>query len=199
MPSTRLGSRAWRIELADAAGLDGRAVAQTTLAGLLHDVGKIGVPRVDPAQAGQRSTGPSGPVKRRHPETRAHSSPSARDLQPVIAPILRHHHERWDGAGYPDGLAGGGDPARRPGSPSRSPTPTTRLWPSALSPTGRGWGMGAVAELAAGGGHAVRPRCSSRRSCAAASATRRRYARSAFPRRSRSPPDRPRRSSVRNA
>jgi putative nucleotidyltransferase with HDIG domain len=61
---------------------------------LLHDVGKIGVP--------ERILGKPGPldddewvVMRSHPDT------GARVVEP-----LGHHHERWDGLGYPDGLAG---------------------------------------------------------------------------------------------
>ena len=71
--STRVSRVA--IELADAAGLDGRAVAQTTLAGLLHDVGKIIVPRavlLKPGGSSRASTTRSSGIRARAP-----SSPSA--------------------------------------------------------------------------------------------------------------------------
>ena len=71
---------------------------------ILHDIGKIGVPdavlqkpsRLDPAEWEQM---------------REHPSIGARILAPVphlasAAQIVRHHHERYDGKGYPDGLAG---------------------------------------------------------------------------------------------
>ena len=71
---------------------------------LLHDVGKIGVPArvLDWA-------GPLDAEMRRMIE--AHPVIGARILEPIrhfqpILPIVLHHHERWDGQGYPDGLAG---------------------------------------------------------------------------------------------
>jgi HD-GYP domain-containing protein (c-di-GMP phosphodiesterase class II) len=91
------------IELADAAGLDGRAVAQTTLAGLLHDIGKIIVPRAVLLKPGRLDASEYDTVKR-HPNASAQLAERA-DLA-SIATILRHHHERWDGGGYPHGLAG---------------------------------------------------------------------------------------------
>jgi hypothetical protein len=91
------------IELADAAGLDGRVVAQTTLAGLLHDVGKIIVPRAVLLKPGRLEPGEYDTVKR-HPSASAQLAERAELTG--IATILRHHHERWDGAGYPHGLAG---------------------------------------------------------------------------------------------
>jgi HD-GYP domain-containing protein (c-di-GMP phosphodiesterase class II) len=91
------------IELADAAGLDGRVVAQTTLAGLLHDVGKIIVPRAVLLKPGRLAPGEYDTVKR-HPNASAQLAERA-DLT-SIATMLRHHHERWDGTGYPHGLAG---------------------------------------------------------------------------------------------
>lgn len=74
------------------------------MAAYLHDIGKIGIPeeillkpgRLDPEEA----------------ETmRAHPLIGASILEPVsfpwpITPVVRHHHERWDGTGYPAGLTG---------------------------------------------------------------------------------------------
>jgi putative two-component system response regulator len=71
---------------------------------LLHDVGKIGVP-----EAILLKPGPLQPEEwtllRRHPEI------GERICQPLglsreFLPIIRSHHERWDGSGYPDGLVG---------------------------------------------------------------------------------------------
>jgi len=75
------------------------------LCGLVHDIGKIGLP------AGLlEKAGPLTLEERRHMET--HSEIGERILSKVddyaeIANIVRHHHERIDGQGYPDGLADG--------------------------------------------------------------------------------------------
>lgn len=78
------------------------------LAGLVHDIGKVGLP------AGLlEKPGPLSLEERRQME--AHSVIGERILTKVddyaeIAAIVRHHHERFDGRGYPDGLAGGAIP-----------------------------------------------------------------------------------------
>jgi putative two-component system response regulator len=71
---------------------------------LLHDVGKIGIPEAILSKAGTL-TADEWTVMRRHPEI------GERICRPLtlsrsFAPIVRHHHEQWDGTGYPDGLAG---------------------------------------------------------------------------------------------
>ncbi len=75
-----------------------------TYGALLHDVGKIGVP-----EGILTKPGPLSPeewiVLRRHPEI------GERICRPLgqsrsFVTIIRHHHERWDGFGYPDRLAG---------------------------------------------------------------------------------------------
>ncbi|MBN2539544.1 MAG: response regulator [Deltaproteobacteria bacterium] len=74
------------------------------IAGRLHDIGKIGVPDNILLKAG-RLTEAEMSIVRQHPSIGASilgSNPSIRELIPVI----RHHHERFDGKGYPDGLKG---------------------------------------------------------------------------------------------
>lgn len=76
-------------------------------AGLLHDVGKIEVPARILAKPGTLSPREWAAV-RRHPERGAALTAGALDAEQRS--WVRHHHERWDGAGYPDGLAGAGIP-----------------------------------------------------------------------------------------
>lgn len=73
-------------------------------ASLLHDVGKISVPEHILNKPG-RLTASEMEIMRRH-------APVGADILSVIGfpypvvPVVRHHHENWDGSGYPDGLAG---------------------------------------------------------------------------------------------
>ena len=79
-------------------------VLRCRLGGLLHDIGKVRVPAALLASAGPLDE-QGWELMRAHP---AHSEAlvtAVGDLRPV-ARIVRHHHERWDGGGYPDGLAG---------------------------------------------------------------------------------------------
>ena len=78
------------------------------LGAILHDIGKIGIPdRV------LLKPGPLDEEERRIVET--HPAIGDKLLEPLdllaaARPIVRHHHERWDGGGYPDGLAGSAIP-----------------------------------------------------------------------------------------
>jgi diguanylate cyclase (GGDEF)-like protein len=89
--------------LAREIGLDERTVLHVEYAGLLHDVGKIGIPDALLRKPGPLTATEWGLM-------RSHSVLGEDILQSTamreILPWVRHHHERWDGAGYPDGLAG---------------------------------------------------------------------------------------------
>lgn len=90
--------------LAEELGLDDEAIGAVRYAGYLHDTGKIGVPDAVLNKAG-RLTGEEYEIIMSHPVL------SHRIIEPVdflsdIKPLVRHHHERHDGTGYPDGLAG---------------------------------------------------------------------------------------------
>jgi HD-GYP domain-containing protein (c-di-GMP phosphodiesterase class II) len=76
---------------------------------LLHDVGKIGIPETILTKPGGL-----GDTERRVLQT--HPILGERIVAPlgfpdVVRQVIRHHHERWDGSGYPDGLAGQEIPA----------------------------------------------------------------------------------------
>jgi putative nucleotidyltransferase with HDIG domain len=84
-------------------GLPPADVARVRTAAALHDVGKLHTPR-DILNKPGRLTDEEFEVIRRHPVDGAAMSGSLAD--PAITAMIRHHHERLDGAGYPDGLAG---------------------------------------------------------------------------------------------
>ena len=70
---------------------------------LLHDVGKIGVPEKILMKPGAL-TADEWEVMRRHPQTGARVVRPL-GLAPVVTDVVLYHHERWDGRGYPEGLA----------------------------------------------------------------------------------------------
>ena len=90
--------------LAAALGLDSDETALIHIAAHLHDIGKIAVP-----DAVLRKTGPltadEWQEMRRHPVTGYNILRRVADFQDIAVLVL-HHHERWDGRGYPDGLSG---------------------------------------------------------------------------------------------
>jgi len=90
--------------LAQECGFSPEKVQQVYLAGLLHDIGKIGVPEATLRKAG-RLTDEEYEGMKRHPLIGAKILGGIRQLDDVIVGIL-HHHERPDGRGYPNGLAG---------------------------------------------------------------------------------------------
>jgi len=102
--TTRVGTMA--TDLARVLGLRGPALTAVRAAARLHDLGKLCIP-----ESILYKPGPLTPdewvIMRQHPQLAllllapiTHAG-----LQPVLASV-RHHHEHWDGTGYPDGLAG---------------------------------------------------------------------------------------------
>ncbi len=84
-------------------GLDPETVERLRLGGLLHDLGKIGLPDAV-LRAPRRLTEDEFAVVRRHPEF-GHALLDGLGVEPVDDWVL-HHHEHFDGSGYPHGLAG---------------------------------------------------------------------------------------------
>lgn len=94
--------------IAEEYGLKGRALDALELAALLHDLGKVGV-----SARILRKAGPLEATERRivagHPLAGARIASNVKFLAQVGG-VIRAHHERFDGAGYPDGLTGAGIP-----------------------------------------------------------------------------------------
>ena len=85
-------------------GLGKEELEALRLGGLFHDIGKIAIPDAILLK-------PARLTEDEFDRMKEHSAEGARivgklgSLRPIV-PIIRHHHERWDGGGYPDGLAG---------------------------------------------------------------------------------------------
>ncbi len=104
------GGHLWRVSqysrlLAEATGLSGAETARITLAGFLHDLGKVAVPDAILRKPG-RLSGDEYEVIKTHPEVGARLLAN-HPLAGLAQAAVLHHHERIDGAGYPGGLAGG--------------------------------------------------------------------------------------------
>lgn len=91
-------------QLAEALGVERDLVDRIHIAGLVHDVGKIGVPEQVLGKSGRLTDEEFAAIKL-HPEIGHRILRDIPLLQDVLPGVL-HHHERWDGRGYPLGLAG---------------------------------------------------------------------------------------------
>jgi len=85
-------------------GLTAHEVRHLLYAGVLHDVGKIGIGETILCKR-EKLTEQEMATMRGHPVIGAQIISGVAFLRPVV-PAVRHHHERWDGSGYPDGLVG---------------------------------------------------------------------------------------------
>jgi HD-GYP domain-containing protein (c-di-GMP phosphodiesterase class II) len=90
--------------LAAAAGLGETYAGRIHICGLLHDVGKIGVPEAVLSKPGKLTEQEFGLV-RLHPEIGFRILKDIPQLADILPGVL-HHHERWDGDGYPHNLRG---------------------------------------------------------------------------------------------
>lgn len=85
-------------------GLQGDDLRALETGALLHDIGKLAIPEQILSKTGKLTAEEFEKIK-------LHPDMGAKILQPVhfpfpVMPIVRHHHERWDGNGYPSGLKG---------------------------------------------------------------------------------------------
>jgi HD-GYP domain-containing protein (c-di-GMP phosphodiesterase class II) len=96
--------RALTLRLAGQVGYDPEHFVQLQLGALLHDVGKLKVPDTILRKAGPLTAEEYAQV-RRHPDDGVRLLAPLANLDTVMA-VVSGHHERWDGAGYPLGLAG---------------------------------------------------------------------------------------------
>ena len=117
--SRRVARHSWMI--AKRMGLPRAEVARIRTAAAIHDVGKINTPKAILHKPGALSDKEYEVIKL-HPGEGALMATILRD--PALTSIVRHHHERLDGTGYPDGLAG--IRYRSALESSRSQTPSMR-------------------------------------------------------------------------
>src|SRR5580658_8271936 len=92
------------VMLGEALGLPSQDLTSLYRGGFLHDIGKIAVPDAILFKRG-KLTAEEWDVMHSHPVRGEEICRPMKSLWPVL-PIIRSHHEKWDGSGYPDGLAG---------------------------------------------------------------------------------------------
>jgi HD-GYP domain-containing protein (c-di-GMP phosphodiesterase class II)/HAMP domain-containing protein len=100
--SERVSAMGGRI--AKVMGISKKEIDTITRGGLLHDIGKIGIPVAILDK-------PAGLTDKEFAEIKNHPAIGAKILEPITAyhdilPLVLHHHEKFDGSGYPDGLKG---------------------------------------------------------------------------------------------
>ena len=91
-------------QLAQEAGLDEDQVDRYRIAGLVHDIGKIGVPESVLLKTGGLTTAEYESIQK-HPEIGARILKNIPQMEDILGGVL-HHHEKYDGSGYPHGIAG---------------------------------------------------------------------------------------------
>lgn len=119
-------------------------------AGIVHDIGKVVVPDAVLLKPGPLTPDERAIIKQ-HAAAGEHICAPLKSFRAVL-PIIRHHHERWDGSGYPDGLAGEAIPllarvlqiadvfdALTTSRPYRGALPHPEAWDILLEEVRRGW------------------------------------------------------------
>ncbi len=95
---------AYSLWIGEELGMDAEALRLLRIGGLLHDVGKIGVPDTILRKPG-RLTPEEYDAMKQHPQLGAYIVGGVPGMSEILD-CVRHHHERWDGGGYPGALAG---------------------------------------------------------------------------------------------
>ena len=99
---------AYAASLGERLGLDAENLSALRRGGFLHDIGKVGIPDALLLKPG-RLTADEYELMKTHTVIGERVCGELRSLA-AVRPIVRSHHERYDGSGYPDGLAGDGIP-----------------------------------------------------------------------------------------
>jgi putative two-component system response regulator len=94
----------YAVQLGTSLGLGAAELRQLRIASLLHDIGKVALPDSILFKPGPL-TEEEGELVQQHPVVGEKICAPLKSLREIL-PVIRHHHERMDGSGYPDGLCG---------------------------------------------------------------------------------------------